>query len=77
MSRIRGTQHCFNFKRRNATRNGYTSVDDGDSDVSMVGAGDLEERTSITYLLDARLHIESVSTVMDYTDSVKYFKLIL
>lgn len=77
MSRIRGTQHCFNFKRRNARRNGYTSVDDADSDVSMVGAGDLEERTSITYLLDARLHIESVSTVSDYTDSVKYFKLIL
>lgn len=75
MSRIRRPLHCFNFKRRNATRNGYTSVDEGDSDVSMAGAGDLEERSLITYLLDARLHIESVST-RNYKDILKYFKLI-
>ncbi|XP_034487645.1 uncharacterized protein LOC117791852 isoform X2 [Drosophila innubila] len=57
MSRIRCPHNCFHFKRRNATRSGYVNVDEEDSDVSMVGADDIGERNSITYLLDARLHI--------------------
>jgi len=62
MSRIRCPHNCFHFKRRNATRSGYVNVDEEDSDVSMVGADDIGERNSITYLLDARLHISPVST---------------
>ncbi|KAH8406756.1 hypothetical protein KR222_009217, partial [Zaprionus bogoriensis] len=61
MSRLRGPLHWFSFKRRSATRNGYVSVDEADSDVSMAGADDLGERSSITCLLDARLHIPAVS----------------
>ncbi|KAH8360174.1 hypothetical protein KR093_011107, partial [Drosophila rubida] len=58
MSRIRCTYSCCHFKRRMATRNGYSNVDEEDSDVSMMGADDdVGERNSITYLLDARLHI--------------------
>ncbi|XP_062122109.1 uncharacterized protein LOC133835929 [Drosophila sulfurigaster albostrigata] len=60
MSRIRCSYNCLHFKRRNiATRNGYTNVDEEDSDVSMMGAenDEIGERNSITYLLDARLHI--------------------
>lgn len=72
MSRMRGSLPCLNFKRRNATRNGYANVEDGDSDVSMAGAGDFSERNSITHLLDARLQIPPVST-NDLTDSIEYF----
>lgn len=62
MSRIRCPHNCFQFKRRNATRNGYVNVDEEDSDVSMAGADDIGERNFIKYLLDARLHISPVST---------------
>lgn len=58
MSRSRRSFSFIWFKCRNATRNGYTNVDDDDSDVSMAGA---DEPNAITSLLDARLHIEPVS----------------
>ncbi|KAH8312165.1 hypothetical protein KR044_009641, partial [Drosophila immigrans] len=66
MSRIRCSYNCFHFKRRNATRYGYSNVDGEDSDVSMVGADDDDDviqRNSITYLRDARLHISPVSSM--------------
>ncbi|XP_023166757.1 uncharacterized protein LOC111596684 isoform X2 [Drosophila hydei] len=56
MSRSRRPFNFICFKRRNATRNGYTNVDDDDSDVSMAGA---DEPNAITSLLDARLHIST------------------
>lgn len=74
---MRGPLPCLNFKRRNATRNGYTNVDERDSDVSMAGACDFSERSSITHLLDARLQISPVST-NNITDNIcKRFIIII
>ncbi|XP_017855494.1 PREDICTED: uncharacterized protein LOC108608575 isoform X1 [Drosophila arizonae] len=66
MSRSRRSFNFICFKRRNATRNGYTNVDDDDSDVSMAGA---DEPNAITSLLDARLHIEPVQRTGSYAQS--------
>ncbi|EDV92848.1 uncharacterized protein LOC6563428 isoform X2 [Drosophila grimshawi] len=59
LSRSRRTLNCGYFKRRNATRYGYLSVDDGDgdSDVSMIGADEFDQPNSVASLLDARLQI--------------------
>nr|AFK29229.1 CG5039-like protein [Drosophila buzzatii] len=65
MSRSRRPFNLICFKRRNATRNGYTNVDD-DSDVSMAGA---DEPNAITSLLDARLHIEPLQRTGSYAQS--------